>query len=96
MQPYLDEQVTVIEHSPMFFIPLLKACSKSHVVVLCEGSMLKSKFSNGLALFMCQTAGIAKAQGKPCVAYGVEAGNMDPVVRRTALSLCSDVLFIAH
>lgn len=96
MKPYLDDNITVIEHSTLFFLPLLKACSQSHVIVLCEGSMLKSKFANGLAFFLCEAAGIAKAQNKPCIAYGVEAGDMDPVVKKTALALCSDTFFIAR
>lgn len=55
--------------------------------------MLKSKFANGLTLFMCEAAGVARAQGKPCVAYGGEVGEMDAFVRRTAVRLCRDVEF---
>ena len=77
----------------IFFHKVLAAVSSHHVVVLCEGSMLKSKFANGLTLFMCEAAGVARAQGKPCVAYGGEVGEMDAFVRRTAVRLCRDVEF---
>ena len=77
----------------IFFHKVLAAVSSHHVVVLCEGSMLKSKFANGLTLFMCEAAGVARAQGKPCVAYGGEVGDMDAFVERTARKLCRDVEF---
>ena len=88
--------VQTIAFTPIFFWALLKACSSHEVIVLCEGSMLKSKFANGLTLVLCQAAGLAKAQGKPCVAYGVEIGEMDPCVRRTAVRLCGDTRFIVR
>ncbi len=95
-KPYLAENVDIIEFDTIFFGALLKAISSHHAIVLCEGSMLKSKFANGLTLFLCQAAGTAKAQNKPCIAYGVEAGAMDGYVEKTARKMCSDVHFIAR
>lgn len=88
--------VTVIGFTTLFFWPLLKACSSHHAIVLCEGSMLKSTFANALALFMCEAAGIAQAQKKPCVAYGVEAGAMDPLVKNCARKLCASTYFMVR
>ncbi|ACV23388.1 polysaccharide pyruvyl transferase CsaB [Slackia heliotrinireducens] len=95
-EPYLAPNVDAIPFDTMFFLPLLKACSTHEVIILCEGSMLKSKFANGLTLFMCEAAGIAKAQHKPCIAYGGEAGDMDAFVSNTARKLCTDAKFIAR
>lgn len=85
-----------IQFSEVFFLPLLKACSQADVVLLCEGSTLKSTFANALSLFFCQAAGICRAQGKPCIAYGSEVGSLDPVLQEAVDSYFKDVLFIAR
>lgn len=94
--PYFDADVRQIPFSTLFFGALYKACSEHHVVILCEGSTLKSKFANALALYNCEAAGVARAQGKPCIAYGSEVGEMDAFVARAAHDLCSDVEFVVR
>ena len=94
--PYFEGKVRQVSFSTIFFIPLLKACSEHHVVVLCEGSTFKSKFADALTLYSCEAAGVARAQGKPCIAYGGEIGQMEPYLERTVRDLCSDVFFMAR
>lgn len=96
MLPYIDSDTHLIKLTTNFFQTLQKACSENHVIIIGEGSMLKSKFANGLTLFMCEAAAVAKAQNKPCVAYGVEAGQMDDFIAAAAQDMCSDTYFIAR
>ena len=93
---YFQSPTEQIQFSTIFFKDLLDACNTHHMAVLCEGSTLKSKFANALTLFFCEAAGIMKKQGKPCFAYGSEAGDMDPFVKKLAADLCSDTYFIAR
>lgn len=94
--PYFEGKVRQVPFTTIFFLPLLKACSEHHVVVLCEGSTFKSKFADALTLYSCEAAGVARAQGKPCIAYGGEVGQMSPYLERTVRDLCSDVYFMAR
>lgn len=94
--PYFEGKARQVSFSTVFFAALLKACSEHHVVVLCEGSTFKSKFADALTLYSCEAAGIMKAQGKPCIAYGGEVGEMSPFLERTVRDLCSDVFFMAR
>ena len=91
-----DENVTLLPFSSIFPVDLYRACSSHHAAILCEGSALKSGFANALTLFLCEAAGVMSAQGKPCVAYGVEAGYMEPFLERAAAGLCRDAYFIAR
>ncbi len=93
---YFSPPTRLTEFSSIFFKDLLQACNSHHMAVLSEGSTLKSKFANALTLFFCEAAGVMKRQGKPCIAYGSEAGHMDPLVKRVASHLCSDTYFIAR
>ena len=93
---YFDSSTKLVKISTIFFKDVLDACTQNHIAVLCEGSTLKSKFANTLTLFFCTAAGVMKKQGKPCVAYGSEAGEMDKFVRKMASRLCSDTYFIAR
>ncbi len=93
---YFDSHIHLIPFSTIFFKDLFLACCENHMVILCEGSTLKSKFANALTLFFCEAAGIMKRQNKPCIAYGSEAGEMDPFLERTVKKLCSDTYFIAR
>lgn len=93
---YFDEKVGQFGLTAVFFRKLLKACSSHHMAILCEGSTLKSTFANALTLFYCEAAGIMRAQGKPCIAYGSEAGAMEPFLVRAVRDLCSDTYFIAR
>ncbi|MCD7809295.1 MAG: polysaccharide pyruvyl transferase family protein, partial [Erysipelotrichaceae bacterium] len=96
MRCYFDSSVQLISFSSIFFWKLFKACCANQAVVLCEGSTLKSKFANALTLYFCEAAGIMKKQHKPCIAYGSEAGEMDPFLKRTVKKLCADTYFIAR
>ena len=93
---YFKPYINLIKFSSIFFFDVLKACSNHHVAILCEGSTLKSKFANALTLFYCETAGIMKAQRKPCIAYGSEAGEMEPFLKKVVQKLFSEVYFIAR
>lgn len=93
---YFHPHINLIKFNSIFFLDLLRACSTHHLAILCEGSTLKSTFANSLTLFFCQAAGIMKAQDKPCLAYGSEAGQMDAFVSSLAQKLCSDTYFIAR
>jgi len=93
---YFKPPTKQIEINSIYFKDLFDACRNHHVAVLCEGSTLKSKFANALTLFFCEAAGIMKKQGKPCIAYGSEAGEMDDFVKRAASELCSETYFIAR
>src|SRR5215470_7578718 len=50
-------------------------------VIACEGSMFKSKFANALTTFFAGALGLASAQNKLSLAYGAEAGSMEPLVK---------------
>jgi len=69
---------------------------KQHGVIACEGSMFKSKFANALANMMIGALGIAAAQNKLSVAYGGEAGAMDPFLQKMCKRFCSDSLIITR
>ena len=68
----------VVELSDRYFPDFLAdTISRYDAVLVCEGSLFKSNFSNTLATMLAGALGIAAAQGKPAIAYGVEAGAMD-------------------
>ncbi len=96
MRCYFDGDVRLIHCNSIFLMDVFKACCASQAVILCEGSTLKSKFANALTLYSCEAAGIMKAQHKPCIAYGSEAGEMDAFLERTVKKLCKDTYFIAR
>jgi polysaccharide pyruvyl transferase WcaK-like protein len=65
-------------------------------LLVCEGSLFKSQFSNAMAVSFIGLLGMAAAQGKPGIAYGVEAGRMDPEIAEFARLACQDTLIIAR
>ncbi len=67
-----------------------------HGVVACEGSMFKSKFANALATLMVGALGVAAAENKLAIAYGGEAGAMDPALQRLVRKHCRDALVICR
>jgi polysaccharide pyruvyl transferase WcaK-like protein len=76
---------------PDVFPPFLaKEVPRHDGVVACEGSMFKSKFTNALSAMMIGTLGIASAQNKLSVAYGAEAGAMDPLLQKMVRRYCQD------
>jgi polysaccharide pyruvyl transferase WcaK-like protein len=84
-------------HLPDVFPPFLHSEVRcNHGVVACEGSMFKSKFANALTTMMIGALGIASAQNKLSIAYGAEAGQMDPVLQKMCSRYCRDSLVITR
>jgi polysaccharide pyruvyl transferase WcaK-like protein len=82
---------------PDVFPPyLFSEVRKNHGVIACEGSMFKSKFANALTTMMIGSLGIASAQNKLSVAYGAEAGQMDPLLQKMCKRYCSNSLVITR
>lgn len=93
---YFGPPARLIEFSAIYFRDLVATCSRYHMLVLAEGSTLKSDFANAMTLGFCEAAGIMKRQGKPSIGYGIEAARMDPYVRSIASRLCRDTYFITR
>ncbi|HUA01101.1 MAG TPA: polysaccharide pyruvyl transferase family protein [Candidatus Aquilonibacter sp.] len=84
-------------HLPDIFPPFLHSeVREKHGVVACEGSMFKSKFANALTAMMIGALGIASAQNKLSIAYGAEAGDMDPLLQKMCKRYCGDSLVITR
>ncbi|MGA8036002.1 MAG: polysaccharide pyruvyl transferase family protein [Candidatus Acidiferrales bacterium] len=84
-------------HLPDVFPPFLhREVTANDGVVACEGSMFKSKFANALTTMMIGTLGIAAAQNKLSIAYGAEAGEMDPILQKMCSRYCKDSLVITR
>lgn len=84
-------------HLPDVFPPFLHSeVRRNDGVVACEGSMFKSKFANALTTMMIGALGIAAAQNKLSVAYGAEAGEMDPLLQKMCKRYCRDSLIITR
>src|SRR6204780_2089376 len=82
-------------HLPDVFPPFLHSEVPKHDgVVACEGSMFKSKFANALTAMIVGSLGIASAHNKLSVAYGGEAGAMDPLLQSLGKRYCHDSLVI--
>jgi polysaccharide pyruvyl transferase WcaK-like protein len=82
---------------PDIFPPFLyREVRKYHGVVACEGSMFKSKFANALTTMMIGSLGIAAAENKISIAYGAEAGDMDPVPEKMCRRYCGASLVITR
>ncbi len=84
-------------HLPDVFPPFLHSeVRRNDGVMACEGSMFKSKFANALTTMMIGALGIASAQNKLSVAYGAEAGQMDPLLQQMCSRYCRDSLVITR
>src|ERR1700723_1264355 len=84
-------------HLPDVFPPFLHSIVRQNDgVVACEGSMFKSKFANALTTMMIGALGIASAQNKLSIAYGAEAGAMDPLLQKMCQRYCRDSLIITR
>jgi len=75
---------------------LFREVRKHHGVVVCEGSMFKSKFADALTTMYIGALGIASAENKLSVGYGAEAGHMNPLPERMCARYCSRSLFITR
>lgn len=93
---YVPGDVELVPLSSNFLKSLLAACSDYHVGLMAEGSCLTSVTSNTAALFFICAAGIMRAQGKPCIAVGVDGGQMEPWVERKARRYCAGTVFFAR
>jgi polysaccharide pyruvyl transferase WcaK-like protein len=82
---------------PDVFPPFLfREARRNHGVIACEGSMFKSKFANALATMMIGSLGLASAENKLSLAYGAEAGHMDPVIADMCARYAHDSLVITR
>jgi len=93
---YFPESVRILRFSTVFMFSLFSACSKHHVAILCEGSTLTPTFADALCVFFCEAAGIMDRQGKPCLAYGSEVGQLDGWLAKLSIDLCSNTYFIVR
>ena len=84
-------------HLPDVFPPFLHSEVPQHDgVIACEGSMFKSKFANALTAMIVGSLGIASAHNKLSVAYGGEAGAMDPLLQKMCKRYLHDSLVITR
>jgi polysaccharide pyruvyl transferase WcaK-like protein len=84
-------------HLPDVYPPFLhREVRRNHGVIACEGSMFKSKFANALTNMMIGALGIAAAQNKLSIAYGGEAGAMDPFLQKMCKRFCRDSFLITR
>jgi polysaccharide pyruvyl transferase WcaK-like protein len=82
---------------PDVFPPFLfREVRQSHGVIACEGSMFKSKFANALTTMMIGSLGLASAENKLSLAYGGEAGHMDPLIQDMCARYVHDSLVITR
>jgi polysaccharide pyruvyl transferase WcaK-like protein len=82
---------------PDVFPPFLfREVRRNHGVIACEGSMFKSKFANALTTMMIGSLGLASAENKLSLAYGAEAGHMDPVIQDMCARYVHDSLVITR
>ncbi|MCJ2188476.1 polysaccharide pyruvyl transferase family protein [Novosphingobium beihaiensis] len=71
-------------------------CARYDAVVVCEGSLFTSTFSDGLATMLTAFLGMAAAMGKPAIAYGAEADRMSPAVEQFVAETAREALVIAR
>lgn len=93
---YFAPAVRLYRFTTFFFFSLLRATSRSHIAVLCEGSTLTRTFADALTIFYCEAAGIMQRQGKPCIAYGSEVGIVEGWLGRLCTDLCRSTYFIVR
>lgn len=85
------------EDSGVYFpVFLEEAVQRYDGVIVSEGCVMKSNFSNTLATMLAGALGMAAAEDKLSVAYGAEAGEMDPETASFFLTHCQESLFIAR
>ena len=82
---------------PYIFPPFLsREVPKYDGVVACLGPTFSTKFASAVNTLMVGTLGIAAAQNKLSVAYGVEAGPMDRLLTGMVRRYCSDSLTLTR
>jgi polysaccharide pyruvyl transferase WcaK-like protein len=84
-------------HLPNVFPPFLyRETHRHHGVITCEGSMFKSKFANALTTMTIGSLGLASAENKLSLAYGGEAGQMDPLIENMCRRYVHDSMVITR
>jgi polysaccharide pyruvyl transferase WcaK-like protein len=82
---------------PDVFPPFLsREIKKYHGVLACEGSTFKSKFADALTTMFIGALGIAAAQNKLSLGYGVEAGAMNPPLQKMVRKYCQSSFIITR
>lgn len=67
---------------------LRKVVPTADGVIACEGSTFKSTFTDLLSVMMVGAMGLASAHGRLSIAYGAEAGPMNPSLRWMVREYC--------
>lgn len=93
---YFSGAVRLLHFSSVFIFSLLRACSRHHVAILCEGSTLTPTFAEALCVFFCEAAGVMRKQGKPCIAYGSEVGKLNGWLAKLSSDLCKETYFMVR
>lgn len=93
---YFPSHVRRWKFTTLFFWSLLRATSRHHVAILCEGSTLTPTFAEALPMFYCEAAGIMRRQRKPCIAYGSEVGHLKGWLAKLSQDMCQDTYFIVR
>ena len=94
-QDYYGDAAQV--HLPFIFPPFLyREVPRYDGVVATCGSMFSSKFSNVHCIMMIEALAIASARGKLSIAYGGEAGGMDPMLARMCRRYCARTSMIVR
>lgn len=93
---YFTGAVHLLHFSSVFIFSLVRACSRHHAAILCEGSTLTPTFAEALCVFFCEAAGIMRKQGKPCIAYGSEVGKLNGWLAQLSSDLCQDTYFMVR
>jgi polysaccharide pyruvyl transferase WcaK-like protein len=75
---------------------LYDTLADQHGVVACEGSMFKSKFASALSTMMVGCLGMAAAGDKLAIAYGGEAGAMDPMLEKMVERYAADAFIVTR
>jgi polysaccharide pyruvyl transferase WcaK-like protein len=84
-------------HLPDVFPPFLsREVKKYHGVIACEGSTFKSKFADALTTMFIGALGIAAAENKLSLGYGVEAGAMNPPLQKMTRDYCQSSFIITR
>jgi polysaccharide pyruvyl transferase WcaK-like protein len=82
---------------PDVFPPFLsREVKKYHGVLACEGSTFKSKFADALTTMFIGALGIAAAENKLSLGYGVEAGAMNPPLQKMVRKYCQSSFVITR
>jgi polysaccharide pyruvyl transferase WcaK-like protein len=69
---------------------------KYHGVIACEGSTFKSKFTDLLTIMFVGALGVATACDRLSIAYGAEAGHMNPWPKRLTTENCRKSLVVTR